>query len=301
MLSGSRYAYVLYPWLVALACAGLPSTIAAPELPLPPSPVSSPSDGTAAANGLDAPAPAGPSPAQTAPAPPSTTAGPPVSRERSFFKDLLADEKAIWTSPRRIRPRDAAWLAPLGAATGVLIVTDRRASRELRHQSEEFLESDEISPLGSGYATFGAAGTLYALGRLRHNDRAQEAGLLGVEALIHSSIVVSGLKLVTNRERPTTAQGQGRFWTGGKSFPSGHAIHVWSFATVLAYEYPNQPLVRYGAYGLATAVGLSRFTGRYHFPSDVLVGSALGYLIGRYVVRHHAKPHPSRVPASTSP
>jgi hypothetical protein len=29
-------------------------------------------------------------------------------------------------------------------------------------------------------------------------------------------------------------------------------------------------------------------TARQHFPSDVLVGGTFGYLIGGYVVRHHA-------------
>lgn len=38
---------------------------------------------------------------------------------------------------------------------------------------------------------------------------------------------------------------------------------------------------------MAAAVSVSRFTGRNHYPSDVLVGSALGYLIGHYVVRQH--------------
>jgi membrane-associated phospholipid phosphatase len=42
-----------------------------------------------------------------------------------------------------------------------------------------------------------------------------------------------------------------------------------------------------GAYGIASAVSLSRFTGRQHYLSDVLVGSAAGYGIGRYVYRAH--------------
>ena len=36
-------------------------------------------------------------------------------------------------------------------------------------------------------------------------------------------------------------------------------------------------------YGRAAAVSLSRFTGRNHFLSDVLVGSAIGYTTGRFV------------------
>src|SRR5262249_40005191 len=37
----------------------------------------------------------------------------------------------------------------------------------------------------------------------------------------------------------------------------------------------------------ATAVSISRVTGRQHFPSDVVVGGALGWLIGRQVYKAH--------------
>jgi len=49
-----------------------------------------------------------------------------------------------------------------------------------------------------------------------------------------------------------------------------------------------------GAYAFALAISASRVTARRHFPSDVIVGSTFGYLIGRYVVHHHAaKDEPS--------
>ena len=65
-------------------------------------------------------------------------------------------------------------------------------------------------------------------------------------------------------------------------------------ATVVAYEYEDRPLVRYGAYAAAVAVSLSRYTGRNHFLSDALVGGAIGYGIGRFVYRaHHLKPDDS--------
>jgi membrane-associated phospholipid phosphatase len=62
---------------------------------------------------------------------------------------------------------------------------------------------------------------------------------------------------------------------------------AWSLATIVANEYHDRPMVQVAAYGLATLVGVSRFTGRNHFLSDVLVGSAMGYGIGRYAYRAH--------------
>jgi len=44
------------------------------------------------------------------------------------------------------------------------------------------------------------------------------------------------------------------------------------------------------AYGGATAVSLARFAGENHFLSDVLIGSAIEYGIGRYVYRTNHNP-----------
>jgi membrane-associated phospholipid phosphatase len=61
-------------------------------------------------------------------------------------------------------------------------------------------------------------------------------------------------------------------------------------ATVIANEYHDRRLVQIAAYGIAGAVSVARFTGHNHYLSDVLVGSALGYGIGRYVYHaHHRK------------
>jgi membrane-associated phospholipid phosphatase len=59
-------------------------------------------------------------------------------------------------------------------------------------------------------------------------------------------------------------------------------------ASVIAREYPR-PWVKWLAYGTATAVSVTRFTGREHFPSDVVVGSVIGYLIGRHIFKAHCR------------
>ena len=51
---------------------------------------------------------------------------------------------------------------------------------------------------------------------------------------------------------------------------------------------PDWRLQTHFAYGTASAVSVARVTGRKHFPSDVVVGGVLGWLIGRQVYnRHH--------------
>lgn len=214
--------------------------------------------------------------------------------EKKFFVNILDDQRAIWTSPFHLRGSDSKWLAPLGLSTVALMVTDRRTSGELVEDGDNLNRlriSKDVSQLGSLYATAGIAGALYFSGRATHNDHLRETGLLGAEALIDSGILASALKTVSQRQRPPTDNSSGEFFDGGSSFPSGHAVSSWALATVIAQEYGHhRPLVKLGAYGLATAVSLSRYTGRNHFLSDVLVGSAMGYGIGRYVYHKRHDP-----------
>jgi membrane-associated phospholipid phosphatase len=214
--------------------------------------------------------------------------------EKKFLVNILDDQRAIWTSPFRLRGSDAKWLAPLGISTVALVVSDRNTSSELVEHGDNLKRlriSKDISRLGSFYSAGGVAGVLYLTGRATHNDHLRETGLLGAEALINSAIVVSALKAGSQRERPTEDHSRGEFFEGGSSFPSGHAISAWSLATIVAQEYGHRrPLLQVGAYGLAAAVSFSRYTGRNHFLSDVLVGSAMGYGIGRYVYHKHHDP-----------
>ena len=55
--------------------------------------------------------------------------------------------------------------------------------------------------------------------------------------------------------------------------------------TVVAEQYHDKPLVRWTAFGLASAVSVARITAQKHSPSDVFVGGLIGYLIGRHVAR----------------
>jgi membrane-associated phospholipid phosphatase len=221
---------------------------------------------------------------QASPAPQASTS---PSLERQFFRNILRDQLAIITSPLHLKQSDAKFLLPIGAATAVLIGTDRRTAAALGNNQTRLTVSRDISRLGEFYTTGGIATAFYIAGRAGGSARARETGLLAGEALIDSGIDVQALKAITQRPRPLQDNGRARFFTRGNSFPSGHAISAWSLATVVADEYHDRPVVRFGAYGLATAVSLSRYTGRNHFLSDVFVGSALGYGIGHYVYKTH--------------
>ena len=221
---------------------------------------------------------------------PKASPTPETKPVKEFLLDVLSDQKAIWLSPFHLRRDDAKWIAPLGVSTAILLSTDRNTAAELAEgggHSTRLRWSRDISQVGTAYTAGGVAAAFYLYGRSTHNARARETGLLGAEALIDTGLVTEALKLVSNRPRPLADSGRGDFFDGGNSFPSGHSTTAWTLATVVAMAYHDRPLIKWSAYGLASAVSISRYTGRNHFLSDVLVGSALGYGIGRFVYKTH--------------
>jgi hypothetical protein len=205
-----------------------------------------------------------------------------------FAHNLVSDQKTIWTSPLRLHALHSAdrdWLVPLGVGTLGLMAADQDIIRHFGNKP--MAHSSSFSNYGLA-AMIGGATSFYLRGTITHDDHSREAGFLAGEAAVNSVIVGEAMKLVFQRPRPNTANA-GSFGAGGASFPSEHALLAWSIASVIAHEYPG-PLTKLLAYSGAAGIALSRIAARQHFPSDVVVGSAIGYLIGRYVYRAHHDP-----------
>jgi len=202
---------------------------------------------------------------------------------------ILDDQAAIWSSPAHLRDSNALGPVALVLATALVITTDHQVmSSHFQNPSTNDKASTASTGLTAGFGVAPVA--FYAIGKLHHDDHATETGILGGEAMVDSFAVSEVIKAVSMRERPTLDGAKGKFFQTSvgldSSFPSNHAIIAWSSAAAIASEYGG-PLTKITAYGLATGVSVSRVMARQHFPSDVLVGSAVGWMIGRYVVRKH--------------
>jgi hypothetical protein len=206
----------------------------------------------------------------------------------------LGDQTGIWTSPLRLHAQDALWLLPLAGATAVSLHYDVQTLQQVRTSPNSIRISSDLSNVGA-YGAIGAAGATYIIGKVTHNETARETGVLSLEAIADSGLVTEVLKLATNRQRPYMGTGQGHFWPDGSniyttngSFPSEHATIVWAFSHVVVDETPGHRWLHLGLYAVAAGVSAARVTSRNHFPSDVIVGSAIGYLVGGYVYRQHS-------------
>ncbi len=205
-----------------------------------------------------------------------------------FMKHLASDQKQFWTSPKGLTKEGSKTLLPFAAFTGLLIGSDSWISRQVPSSPSQLNRSLKVSNYAV-YSLIGAGGGAFLLGHITNNDHLSETGLLSGEAALNSTMVAYLLKGITQRPRPLAEGGNGNFFHGGNSFPSEHSAIAWSVASVLAHEYPG-PLTKVLAYGLASAVTLTRVTSKEHFASDAVIGSVLGWYFGRQVYRAHHDP-----------
>ena len=237
-------------------------------------------------------APSG-TPAGATPAEPSRQCGPRALGQCA--EDLAKDQAHIFTSPLRVRRRDLKWLVPFAAATATAFAFDTKALDVVSTNTARVDAYRSASNFTGIYAPLAGIGASWLTGVIKHDDYLRETGYLAGEAMIDTTLFVTMFKYAANRVRPqpTGLSGtSGKFWPddksypGGDSFPSGHSAAAFAFAHVMASRYPGWK-TKLAVYGLAAATAFERVAGREHFPSDVLAGGAIGYLIGGYVVHAH--------------
>jgi hypothetical protein len=206
---------------------------------------------------------------------------------------ILQDERHILTSPLHARPHDLLWIAPLGVATAVAIHYDAQTLDKLGTDPSTQNRFNQISNAGGAYVPAGVIVAGYAVGAWRKDDYLKQTAVLSGEAIVDGLILNEGLKFAIDRQTPSQGDRTGQFWPhglsgwpDGQSMPSGHSMTAWNLAHVISSRYPSWH-TRLIMYSLASTVSASRIVARKHFPSDVLVGGAIGYLVGGYVV--HAR------------
>jgi membrane-associated phospholipid phosphatase len=222
--------------------------------------------------------------------------GRPVSW-KGLIPNIASDQKQIWTYPVRF-VQGSHWKATVGvlAVTAGLVALDP-ITADYFHETTAFHGFNSV--FTSNATAIGTAlvpASFYIAGLIRKDSYQKSTALLAGEAVADGEIVTTVFKGFDRRVRPadlpsdtkygdTWFESHGNALRGTGSFPSGHAIAAFSVATVFSRRYGrNHRWVPYAAYGLATLVGFSRMTLSAHFASDVFMGAAMGYSIGRFSV-----------------
>ena len=163
------------------------------------------------------------------------------------------------------------------------------------------------SVLGEEYFILPSLALTYAISAVDKDCRLRNVSLAALQSFVYAEVASAGVKVLTCRLRPSevnsqqsTANGQqptvnSQTWLGpfesfkSTSFPSGHAMRSFALATTIAGFYPDKKWVGIVSYSLATMTSLGRVVSKEHWASDVIVGAALGYFIGRGVVKFNEK------------
>jgi membrane-associated phospholipid phosphatase len=204
--------------------------------------------------------------------------------------------------------KDALLLGAFTLGTALVAPIDRQVASRLQGPGAQANKLLNTSATGlrvlaePGSLIAGAA--LYGLGRANGQARVQSLGLHSVESIVIADVLGGALKMVLGRRRPYSDINNPydfQLWRGFKghefqSFPSGHTINAFAFASTLTREtqfwWPHSGFyIGTVFYGGATLMGVSRIYNNQHWASDVIAGAAIGTLIGLKVVKYtHSNP-----------
>lgn len=237
----------------------------------------------------------------------SSNDGPWVPPPRELWRDAVD----IARGPFTLSPRERNWtLGATGLVVGSAVLLDVPAFDHLSPRSQDGASdraralTNPLSGPGEWYdrrnpnrLALGIVGGLATSGLLLRKPALTRTSVEVVEAVVYTELINGFLKSVLNRARPYVgnepapgAFDLGRFRSDHEhlAMPSGHAARVFSIASALSTAadrwYVSVPL-----YAGAASVGVERVRSGDHWLTDVMVGAALGTLIGRSVAHDSAE------------
>jgi len=203
---------------------------------------------------------------------------------------FVRDAVDLFWAPGSFVGRDWICAGAIVGGTAALFPADEGIRDFSRRQHRATL--DDLADIGNQYVVRDEIGpVLYLGGLFLHNEAVRVTGLQVIESLAFASTLTQTLKFGFGRSRPYLEEGAYRYrffqrHENRHSLPSGHATNAFALYSVLAARI-HRPWASVGFYGLATVAALSRIYVDAHWASDVLLGAAIGTVIGNAVVRLH--------------
>lgn len=149
---------------------------------------------------------------------------------------------------------------------------------------------------GEWYSIGGVAGVFGIYGLITKDTTAKKISIELLQAGVYSELMAIILKVAIGRERPLTTQSAYNykplnFNFDFQSMPSGHTTSAFALSTVMSRQ-ANSTGLKILAYVPAGFTMFSRIYQHQHWLSDEVIGAALGYFVGRWVVDlHQGKRH----------
>ena len=208
---------------------------------------------------------------------------------KEFFLSCKDDFLDVLVSPKEWKGKNLLMFSAIVGAGLFLYVADWDihlwSQNNQSPLSRDFFQF--ITHFGDGYVLLGLMTALYATGEVFDQNSLRKTALLSIESWLTAGAIVQGLKIVSGRARPYTGESSHSFHPFStksrfNSFPSGHASSAFAVATVIA-EQSEEAYVDIFAYTIASLVAISRNSVEKHWPSDILIGSLIGYFIAEKI------------------
>ena len=233
-----------------------------------------------------------------------------LNNSATYLKSYWHSGLTVISQPLHYDWKDWTVFGGVAAATALALVYDDEiyslVDKTLNNsQSENISKYTDV--FGEEYFILPSVALTYAFASISDDCRLKNLSLAALQSFVYAEVASAGLKVLTCRLRPSefnsqqpTANSQqpianSQTWLGpfksfeSTSFPSGHAMRSFALATTVAGFYPEKKWVGIVSYSLATMTSVGRVISKEHWTSDVIVGAALGYFIGRGVVKFNEK------------
>lgn len=217
--------------------------------------------------------------------------------------DFAADMAYVISAPTRLDRNSAWFLTGFTIATaGIMAGIDTPVYNRFKDQQPApynlmAAPGRFYDRLGPDLVTLGTSGLMVGSGYLLGDSKLARTGWTAAEAVVFANITTGLFKSVLGRKRPFLRDGNFDFELAdfdegsyARSMPSGHTSRIFALSTVIASSY-DSPWVRIPAYAVAGSVALQRVESSNHWVSDVVVGGAIGYVMGRALARKNGLVH----------
>ena len=201
-------------------------------------------------------------------------------------------------------------LALAAALTWGMVALGWDRSIQIFFQTENPLGSSLpwVMLIGGNFWHMVLAVIIYFHGKWKADLREMGAGLGGIQVLLVTALLNTGLKILSGRQGPDDLLGSLSrrhapfqhtkdpanfsfdFWNhtyrdGRFMWPSGHTTAIFAFVSTLRTYYPEKRWIPWVGYPFAMLTALAMVDGDFHWASDVIAGALLGEVSGRIVGR----------------
>lgn len=198
--------------------------------------------------------------------------------------NVLEDVQDVIESPLHIpetvepggllrRPGPYLTLLGAGALFGATFALDQTVRSHLHTMPSG--TANDLQNFGQ-WPVYGSAVVLYGYGLAEDDSRARRFALTDAEGTGVAAVLTTILQPIFGRRRPRDHRGHADFFSGGTSFPSGHATPVFAAAAGISEYFDNTWYASVPVYAAATTVGFGRIGHDAHWLSDIAASAVFG-------------------------